>query len=145
MAGTGIQPWGAHQVRAAYLIAIGWPIDHVAGEVGVHRNAIRKWLLRTAFVQMVDDARAKVVEQFEPAIMANVHLAVDVQRRMLVGEIRPDDKRYLEARRLLERFLDRLLYVEPAPPQVGFPANGISVPIQINTAPGDGAAIISPD
>lgn len=85
-----------------------------ADKVGVTLRTVQYWCAEEEFDQEVSRLRELAWQRVEPGIMANVELALEVQRAMFAGEIKADDKRYIEARRLIDRILDRLLYVEPA-------------------------------
>lgn len=119
--------WNVKQKLGARLRAIGYTQQATADQIGVDITTVQRWEENSAFHDYVQQLHSLAWRRIEPAIMANVELAVDVQRQMFIGELKPDDKRYLEARRLIDRILDRLLYVEPADASDRLPAPGASV------------------
>lgn len=128
--------WNVKQKLGARLRAIGYTQQSTADQVGVSITTIQKWEEDDAFHEYVQQLHNVAWQRIEPAIMANVALAVDVQRDMLNGLVKPDDKRYLEARRLIDRIVDRLLYVEPPALPAGDTAPTTAVNIQLNAGTG---------
>lgn len=119
--------WRPAQKTAALMLAIGATESHAAVRAGVSQSTITAWKHQPLFDERVRELRASAWQDVEQSIMANVQLALEVQRQGLAGELAIDDPRYRESARLIDRMLDRLLYVEPA----GAPAGG---PGTINAA-----------
>lgn len=113
--------WKPAKRAAARLRAIGCTQDYTANEVGVDIRTVQNWCAEDEFDSVVRQLKELAWARVEPGIMANVELAIEVQRQMFMGEIKADDKRYLAAQRLIDRILDRLLYVEPAHNPPGSP------------------------
>lgn len=119
------------QREAALLRARGHTQQQCADAVGLDIREIQRWHEIPEWVALVEEHFLRSVERIEPGLMANIDLAIDVQRQMLRGELKPDDKRYLEARRLIDRIMDRLLSVDrnrgEAQPPVS-PPSSITLP-----------------
>lgn len=126
--------WTVNQRLAARMRAIGYTQQQTAEAVGVELRTVQRWEEKPDFVEFVQALHEAAWQRIEPGIMANVALAVDVQREMLLGKVKADDKRYLAAQRLIDRILDRLLYVEPAPAEAGSGKAGTTVNI-LNAGP----------
>lgn len=118
------------QRSVARLLAIGYPQTAAAEALGQNLRTVQRWCADEQFEAYIDRLYQTAWERVEPGIMANVELAIEVQRQMLRGEVKPNDPRYREAARLLDRILDRLLYVEPA--SAGGDAAGIAAVSAVN-------------
>lgn len=140
---TVISEWSVKQRLAARLRAIGYTQQASADQVGVDLNTIQRWEDIDAYVAYEQELHQAAWERIEPGIMANVALAVEVQRDMLLGLVAANDKRYLEARRLIDRIVDRLLYVEPQQPAVPAlsAAPTSTVNVTVGTSPAGGSAV----
>lgn len=125
--------WTPKQLLAARCRAIGMTQQASADQVGVNLVTLQRWETQRGFTALREEYMERVVSQVEPTIMANLLLALEVQRQVLNGELTHDSGRAELANRLVARFLDRLLYVEPAPSAGGNPAAAVTVPIQINS------------
>lgn len=126
--------WRTQQISAAKLLAIGFTQQMTADEVRVDIRTVRRWLERHEFCELVEHYRETACAHIDPDIWAHLRLAIEIDRRVLIGEIAFDDPRAIRAQRLIDRFLDRLLYVEPAPATVagGNTPTGPAALIQIN-------------
>lgn len=125
------------QEQAIHFLAIGYDELTCARRVGCKLEAIIRWLQEDKFRQAVRDDAENTLRRLEPNIARNLELALDVQKQVLTGELKAKDERALAANRLVDRFLDKLLYVEvpeSAPPSTSAPLgdSGSLVPIQIN-------------
>lgn len=110
-----VASWKPEQRVAAWCLAIGMTWQATADRVGVKSlQTLANWLKKPEFADYVDYLRATALSRVEPTIMTNLELALDLQRQVLSGELDADDARWREADKLIGRFLDRLLYVEPA-------------------------------
>lgn len=127
--------WKAQQLSAARLLAIGYTKGMAASEAGVDLRTVMRWCARSDFHELVLQYQQTAFARVEPMIMANLELALEMQRKVMNGELAPNDPRFAVAHDLIKRFLDRLLYVEPALGAGGNPPPGITVPIQINAQP----------
>ena len=127
--------WPPRKRAAARLRAIGCSQQYCADQVGVALRTVQHWCADRVFDAEVTRLQELAWSRVEPGIMANVELALEVQRQMFRGEIAADDKRYLAAQRLIYRILDRLLYVEPASGPDSAPAVSavINLPGQLTT------------
>lgn len=134
---TVVPEWSVKQRLAARLRAIGYTQQSSADQVGVDLTTLQRWEEIDAYVEFEQQLHQAAWERIEPGIMANVALAVEVQRDMLLGLVPANDKRYLEARRLIDRIVDRLLYVEPttpAPPSLpAAPSSTVNVTVGAST------------
>src|SRR5689334_17532732 len=90
--------WSVKQRLGARLRAIGYTQQAAADQAGCDITTLQRWEEDAAYVAFEQQLHDQAWERIEPGIMANVALAVEVQRDMLRGEVKPDDKRYLEAR-----------------------------------------------
>ena len=116
--------WSVQQRHAAHWLAIGADKRYTAAQVGMQERQLFRWLSNPAYVAYVEELHQATWERVEPKIMANVMLALDLQRQVLTGEVPWNDKRLGLADKLMTRILDRLLFVEPAPAAGGQTANG---------------------
>lgn len=130
---TVLSEWSVKQRLVARLRAIGYTQQSSADQVGVDLTTVQRWEDIDAYVAYEQELHQAAWERIEPGIMANVALAVEVQRDMLLGLVPANDKRYLEARRLIDRIVNRLLYVEPQQPtppaQPAAPSSTVNVSI----------------
>lgn len=108
-----VSGWKPARRAAALYLAIGFTGQDVADRVGQDIRTIQRWCADPVFDAYRQALRALAISRIEPAIMANVELALDVQRRMLIGEVAPTDARYLAAERIINRIVDRLTRTEP--------------------------------
>ncbi len=102
--------WNPAQDRAARLMALGYTQQMVADELQVTLRTVQNWCAIPGFYVYVDELAAMAWTRVEPRLMANIELALDVQRRMLLGEIDAKSPRYVEARSLINVVI-RLLTV----------------------------------
>lgn len=107
--------WKPDKRAAVRLLAIGCSQQYTADHVGAGLRTVQNWCAEDEFDRIRTELRELAWSRVEPGIMANVELALEVQAQMFRGDIKPDDKRYASAERLIYRILDRLLYVEPLP------------------------------
>lgn len=126
------------QRNAARLLAIGMSQQQAADGVGVDVRTVRRWCDDRAFAEMVEELHALAWSRVEHAVMAMLEQAIGVMQAMLRGEVAPDDKRYVEASRLVERLIARLFSIAapPAPgtaaePDGALPPAGGAVPAQL--------------
>lgn len=124
-----VNEWTPNQRSAARLLAIGYTGSMAAERVGVTRETVSRWLAKQEFADYVQSLHEQAWERIEPAVNANLALALDVQRRVFAGEIKASDGRYVEARRFIERILDRLARAEQ-PPATGSTS---TINLQLNT------------
>lgn len=104
---TLLASFGTVQINAARYIAMGHTPAMVAERVGVHERTVIRWLdkgLRAA----VDILAARGWERLDAALWRNVELAMDVQQRVMTGEVGYNDGRAKEARWILERAIRRI-------------------------------------
>lgn len=122
------------QRAAAQLLAIGSTWQYTADYCRVTVNTIGNWAKRPEFAALVDQVRENVWDRVAPAMMANVMLALEVQRQVLTGEIGGKDDRAIAADRLIGRFADRLVPVEDAAPDhpPAQAANAVQVNLNLN-------------
>lgn len=97
----------------ARCLAIGYTWDETAKVADCSRRTVARSAQRLA--PWIEQIRGDLERELHSGIYANVALALDVERRMLTGEIDPDDKRYLEASKIARRFTDRLFIVDRGP------------------------------
>lgn len=127
------QKKAANQALAARYLSLGKTLEGTAAELRISHDTIARWMKDPAFLELLDGYKAAAIDLIEPAVMANLMAALELQRQVLHGELDPGDRRYAIAHALVNRFLDRLLYVEPAPS--GGASNGTF--IAINNGPGN--------
>lgn len=125
--------WKPDKRAAARYIAIGCTQQYSADQVGVTLRTVQNWCAEDEFDQVVTQLRDLAWARVEPGIMANVELALEVQRQMFRGEVSPDDKRYAAAQRLIDRILDRLLTIRTEDDPDSPAHNQAANLIQINT------------
>ena len=106
--------WKPKQKLVARYLAIGYTQEMAARAVGYSERQVGRLIVDPAFTGLVQQLHERLWSRLEPEIVANMLLAVDVQRRMFLGEINPSDGRYRAAERLLNRILERLLVADPA-------------------------------
>lgn len=130
-----IGSWKPAKRAAARYLAIGCAQEYAAQHSGVTKRTVQNWCTEPDFDAYVLYLRETALQQVEPAIMANLHLALEVQQQVLRGEIPADDGRYTAADKLIYRFLDKLMAVEagpatpgPYPPPVAVTVNQITAP-----------------
>lgn len=95
------RPLSLIMLKGARLRAIGYTQEMTAAKLNVGVRTVQHWEERDDFDDAVTLIRDELRYALGPAIMANVHLAADLQRRVFIGEIRRKDERYLEAKELL--------------------------------------------
>lgn len=115
------QIWTPTQYKIAHYVAKGYTKEQTGRMCNVHSDTVRRLLIRNDFNELVYQLAQEAMARIEPTIMANLELALDIQRNMFLGEIPATDRRYTEARALLSRFLDKLLYTEAAQPTSAVP------------------------
>lgn len=127
--------WGTAKRQTAWWLAIGASREYAAQQTGITRTTLYRWLEDPVFAAEIERLHIIAVERVEPTIMGNVEFALDIQRRVMTGEIPANDDRATTADRLIGRILDRLLaVVAPAPP-----GPGVTVaPVQVNVHAGSG-------
>lgn len=121
----GAEALSIRQRNAARLLAVGMSQQQAADAVGVDVRTVRRWRDEQAFEDMVQELHLTAWSRIEHAVMATLEQAIGVVQEMLRGEIKPDDKRYLAAERLIERLLTRLFAIggtEAAAPHAELPA-----------------------
>lgn len=108
----------ARRELAAYWLGIGVTQQRAADECGADLRTVQRWCAEQSFQDRIAQHRRTAFEQIEPQMWANVRLALDVERRMMNGELKADDPAWLAAQRLLDRF--RAVFVDvDAPPSSG--------------------------
>jgi len=97
----------------ARLMAIGYSWAETAKVAGCSEKTVERRQKRLApYVRALKEDLARVAET---GIYANLALAIDVERRMLTGEIPAKEERYQEARAIVRRFTDRIFIVDRGP------------------------------
>lgn len=124
--------WSVQQRNAARLLAIGYTVAMAAKATGYSVRQIYRLNNDPDFDDYVQALHAYAWQRVEPGIMANALLAITVQRQMFLGEITASDERYREASKLIDRLLDRLLYIEPPPPADSEGSVGPTAAVQVN-------------
>ncbi|MCK9496142.1 MAG: helix-turn-helix domain-containing protein [Dehalococcoidia bacterium] len=117
---------------AAYWLAIGVTQQRAADECGVDLRTVQRWCAEQDFQQHVADLRQQAFAEIEPQMWANVRLALDVERRMLNGEVQGDDPAWGAAKSLLDRFRGLALSAEAPPPPGGGGPGGVAVTVYAN-------------
>ena len=105
--------WPTLKRDCARRLAIGYSAWEAATALNLPIETLRVWMREKDFDVLVQDLHSDVWGRIEPQFMANIEIALLVEQEMFLGRIKADDKRYLEARRKIDRWTDRLLYVEP--------------------------------
>ena len=126
------------QQKVARLLAIGYTRKMAADATGYSERQVYRLCDDTDFDAYVQHLHQYAWQQIEPGIMANAALAVKLQQQVFLGDLNPKDPRWREASRLLDRLLDRLLYVEPPPDGTG--KAGPAAAIQVNIGGGTSSA-----
>jgi hypothetical protein len=121
--------WPVVKGTAARLLAIGCTLEDTAKRCDVVIKTLSNWKNDPAFDAYVTQIRQTLASQIEPSIMANVALALELQRRVFAGELKANEPRYVEAARLISRVLDRLFYVAPPLDPTGDAPRGVHVAI----------------
>ena len=119
--------WSTQKREAARLRAIGYTQQMTAEAIGAGMRTVQGWCAEPEFDSHVQRLHEEAFRRIEPQLMANLEMAISVQRDMFAGRISPSEKRYIEAAKLIDRLLDRLLYTEPAEPASSKPAVGVTV------------------
>lgn len=119
--------WNAKQRTAARLLAMGLSKGDVAARVDVDAGTMSEWVKDPHFEDYCEDVYAVAWKRIEPAIMANVELALDLQKRVFLGEVKASDPSYRDASKLITRILDRLLTVEPTHAAIGAPDSPVLI------------------
>lgn len=101
------------QRQAAELRALGYTQQMVADQVGRDLRTVQRWCADDAFDARVRELRHLMRYEVEPDILANLRLAVKVQREVFLGQRDPKDATYKEAREFVRIFLARLLTADP--------------------------------
>ena len=122
--------WNVQQRSYARLIAIGYSQSEAARQLAVPLRTAQRWMADEGFCQHIQDLHETAWSRVEAGIMANVELAIEVERRWLSGE-KVDEKRYRDARSRIDRILDRLLFVEPPETENRNPTLGATVNISL--------------
>lgn len=127
--------WKPAKRRAAGYLAIGCTVAYTARQTRTPPRTLYNWLDEDEFQRGVISLKETAWQRAEPEIFANLGLALEVQRAMFRGEVQATDERYLAAERLIDRFLGRLLYVEPANVASGNGSVGAAIQLNVNAAP----------
>lgn len=109
-----VNGWKPARRTAALYLAIGFAGQDVADRVGQDLRTVQRWCADPVFDAYRQALRALAFTRVEPAIMANVEIALDIQRQMLIGEVAPNDARYQAAERIIRYVVDRLTRPERA-------------------------------
>lgn len=109
-----VNGWKPARRAAALYLAIGFAGQDVADRVGQDLRTVQRWCADPVFDAYRQALRALAFTRVEPAIMANVEIALDIQRQMLIGEVAPNDARYQAAERIIRYVVDRLTRPERA-------------------------------
>ena len=136
-----VQPWKPtpEQACAARYLAIGCTLQHSADQARVGLRTVQSWVKKAAFAEYVERLHLSLLERVEASLMANLQLALEVQRQVLNGEVSARDERYAVAHKLIDRLLDKFLIVDPPAPYPALPAPaGPAFAVQINNAGNSG-------
>lgn len=122
------------QMAAARYLAIGCTQEYTIQKCDIGtRDTLVRWMKQPGFHAYVEEMKQRAFEYVEPAIWQNVTLALEIQRQLFAGEIKPDDGRIPHADKLLDRFLNKLTAIPvPDPPPAGAAVAGPAAAIQIN-------------
>lgn len=123
--------WTPSEDRVARLLAIGYTQEMAADELGMARRTVQNYCAKPGFYEYVKHLSLLAWERVEPSLMANMELALDVQRQVLLGKLDAKDNRYIEARALIQ-VLIRFLQVatrktDDGEVEAGTPASVIDV------------------
>ncbi|MCK9495242.1 MAG: helix-turn-helix domain-containing protein [Dehalococcoidia bacterium] len=116
---------------AAYWLAIGVTQQRAADECGVDLRTVQRWCAEDDFQQRLRGLREQAFAEIEPQMWANVRLALDVERRMLNGEVKGDDPAWSAAKSLLDRFRGLALTAEAPPPAGGGAQGGVALTVNV--------------
>lgn len=94
----------ARREIAAYWLGIGVTQQRAADECGADLRTVQRWCAEPEFREQVAAHRRQAFDEIAPQMFANVRLALDVERRVMNGELARDDDSAVEARDLLTRF-----------------------------------------
>lgn len=98
--------------EVARLCALGYSHQAVADMTGYHRRHIIRMVNTEDFVTEVERIKASLSSTLEADILANVSLAVQIERQMLAGDLPSTDKRYIEAKGIVKPIRERLIDVD---------------------------------
>lgn len=109
-----VRGWKPAKQLAAKYLAIGCTQEYTAQKTETPHRTLQHWCAEPEFHTWVLHLREVAVAQIEQDIAANVRLALEVQAEVMRGELSASSDRFIVADKLLYRFVDRLVYVEPA-------------------------------
>lgn len=127
-----VSRWSVQQRNCARLLALGYSQTAAAEEIGVDGRTVRRWVATEGFNEYVDGLHRQLWEYIDPQFKANLLHALKLQSQVFAGERAYDDGAYLEARRFIERVIDRVGQLEPTQP--------VTHPTQVNVYTGGGDA-----
>ena len=115
-------------------MAIGYTQQMAADEMGIALRTVQNYCAKKGFYEYVKHLSLLAWERVEPSLMANMELALDVQRQVLLGKIDAKDGRYVEARALIQ-VLIRFLQVATRKADDGGEAGTGATPSVIDVTP----------
>lgn len=122
--------WPTKREIAARCLALGMTQQKSADEAMVDLTTVQRWLREEPYVAHIDDLRRYGFQQVEADWIGGLRLALRCETQMFNGEIEPNDPRYIEARRRIDRF-DKFLMVRPPTGAGGEPGS----PLPNNNGP----------
>lgn len=97
--------------EVARCLALGYTHEQTGKLTGYTKRQVTR--IAPLVQYLVDQARTQVEDLLEQDVYSNLRLALDIERKMLGGEIAPSDARYKEAKVIVQSLRTRLFNVEP--------------------------------
>lgn len=105
----GSNGWSVAQATAARFLAIGTTQSYAATRAGCTTRTVQAWLAKPEYQSYVRDLYLDLLGQVEADLIRNLALALECERAVLAGEMKPDDPRHGVSQSVIARFSRFLL------------------------------------
>ena len=106
-------PLSTQHHKAATLLAQDKTWEYTSEAVGVHINTIGNWMQRAEFRQLVTAYEQALIDELAEELNDGMREMVLLWRKMVRGEVKPDDRRLDRIGPIVSRyFIDSLAFAE---------------------------------